>query len=320
MERRIAAAQTAAARLGHGEVPWDDIRSAHRRPDRAVAGSYWSIVSEALTVIFVLGFFLTLITSGVVAAMDAGAEGHLTPDQQATFLHAVPIVAAMLVVITLLGTATAHLTLLRVGSTARRTDNQVTTALDLVTALGALSAAEAGEGRARSLREVHKLSAFMVEQIRYSAKQCGGISGYRGSRAKLTSHARAVNKAIALQLSRLVEDRDDACKTLSRYALHIAAAQSRADFGALLPADDLESAAESETIDRSSAFKVFGPAAVAALVTIPIALSFDVSGSAVLFVPLTVFAIGSLIAATMTGNTHRIAAFMDMARGNRNGQ
>lgn len=119
VERRIAAAQTAAARLGHGEVPWDDIRSAHRRPDRTVAGSYWSIVSEALAVIFVLGFFLTLIASGVVATMDAGAEGHLTPAQQATFLHAVPMVAAMLVVIALLGTGLAHLTLLRVGSTAR---------------------------------------------------------------------------------------------------------------------------------------------------------------------------------------------------------
>ncbi|MEU8954887.1 hypothetical protein AB0C93_11330 [Streptomyces sp. NPDC048518] len=131
----------------------------------------------------------------------------------------------------------------------------------------------------------------------------------------MPAHVRKVCAALVIQLDGLLDDRDASARNLGRYALSIATAHAQTRYRSLLDDVDLPPDPAPDSLDSGSLVKVFTAGAVGAVVALVVALLLGVSGSAVLFTPLSVFAVVALVAAALTGDVQRITHLLGRVRG-----
>ncbi|MFD4479490.1 hypothetical protein ACFWPU_25695 [Streptomyces sp. NPDC058471] len=199
--------------------------------------------------------------------------------------------------------------------TPRTYDQVATHALELIPACATLAHAPPGLERTRALEEVHEKTRRLADSMTYTATYRGGIKGYMGTEKILPAHVRKVCAALVIQLDGLLDDRDASARSLGRYALSIATAHAQARYRSLLDDADLPPDPAPDSLESGSLVKVFTAGAVGAVVALVVALLLDVSGSAVLFTPLSVFAVVALVAAALTGDVQRITHLLGRVRG-----
>ncbi|MEU1826687.1 hypothetical protein ABZ502_30180 [Streptomyces abikoensis] len=327
VERRIAAAQEAAARLGSaGSMPWDDIRSAYERPTRSVYKSYGSVLGAALalfTVLWVIGVGLTFTSMAYERdASNASVQEYKSPlatqDEKERFRRQILALGVVCAGAALLGTAVNRHIELFVGFPTRSTDRLITSALELVPACAEVATAPPGNARREALDRVNKGATLLQQEIARSARKRGGIRHFGGDDSILKSHARKVRAAVAVELSRAISEREEAARALGGHALHIATAQAQSRYGMLLTPEALPADPGPDAVDGRSMVKVLAVGAIAALAALPVVLMIGASGSAVLFATLAVFVVAAVVSAAVTGDLHRLGPLVRTVRGDRN--
>ncbi|CAM5593660.1 hypothetical protein SABIM44S_00030 [Streptomyces abikoensis] len=327
VERRIAAAQGAAAQLGStGSIPWDDIRAAYARPARSARKSYAAALGTALG----LFAFLWIAAIGLAVLSVAYERGlpntsrqehkplFATQAEKDRFRSQSLAIGATCAGAALLGTALNRHIELFLGFPTRPTDKLITSALELVPACAEVATAPPGSARADALNSVNRGATLLQQEIARSARKRGGIRHFGGDGSLLTAHARKVRAALAEELSRVVSEREEAARTLGGHALHIATAQAQSRYGMLLVPEALPADPGPDTVDGHSMVKVLAIGAVAALAALPVVLMIGASGSAVLFATLAVFVVAAVVSAAVTGDLHRLGPLVRTVRGDRN--
>ncbi|MFV8133198.1 hypothetical protein [Streptomyces syringium] len=327
VERRIAAAQGAAARIGHADaVPWDDIRAAYARPVRPVHRSYVSALGAALglfVISWILGSALLFISAAYErGALNASVQQHkpifATQAEKERFGRQIWGLGAVCAGATLLGTALNRHIELFSGFPTRPTDRLITSALELVPTCAELAASPPGSARGNALDSVNQGAILLQQEIARSARKRGGIRRFGGDDSLLKAHARKVRAALAEELSRVVSEREEAARALGSHALRIATAQAQSRYGMLLAPEDLPADPGPDAVDGHSMVKVLAIGAVAALAALPVVLMIGASGSAVLFATLAVFVVAAVVSAAVTGDLHRLGPLVRTVRGDRN--
>ncbi|MFJ9588058.1 hypothetical protein [Streptomyces acidicola] len=309
---RIDAARQAVEQLHIAEpVAWRDVEAVHEREApqvfRAAASGFGSALGLAVA-IFLLYLLLNL------QEVRKGSKPSIPQDQVGAVLTAACITSGIAFVSIGITVLLIKYFKLTHGSPPNEADEVVSAALDLLPLLARLSSVDPGRARREALEAVLSSVRSLAVRISYSTRKSGGLRGYHGSQIKLLTHGRRVKAVLTVQTTQLVEDRNEAVKELARLVVHIASAQARCDYGALLPERDLVRGVGPDALEGRVAFRIFGPAAGTGAAVLLLTLVLGGTGSTLFFVPLMVFVVAALISATITGDLHRIRPFVSFIR------
>ncbi|MFC9732485.1 hypothetical protein ACFWEO_01720 [Streptomyces roseolus] len=314
VEERVTKARDAVELLGYTEpVPWDEIRAGYGRPARSPLRSYFSTVGQGLAGAVVITVLMVLSVAVIGLLLSWSAEetpgvGAATGQQtaRATDLQTI-MVWTVVTCVAMIAVAVSSFLIGRRGTliagfVPMDDDGVITSALELLPALAEVHSAPAGRARVEAVKGAHQRTKSLMEAIGSSARNLGGMrTMYAAHPGRVTAHGRKVRAALKDALGGLVESRQQSTADLTRLTLTIAVRQAQASYGALLDPADLPADPGPEVEDGRGLSKVFTGAALAAGAGLILCLSAGVEGTSLLFVPLTVFAIASVIVASFTG-------------------
>ncbi|MFJ1551980.1 hypothetical protein, partial [Streptomyces sp. NPDC088246] len=314
-DERIEKARTAALVLGHtDEVPWDDIHAIYVRPSRTAWKSCLVVMSDVLATAFirsaVVGYVLLVLVavSAVTAPETTPRTKPLSAEkrQKAELEQMVEGTQGAAVVCIAVFAASSFR---RFSDTreamkkgyAKDGDQVVTEALEALPALAALASAPAGRTRNEALTDVHVKVSELVTAVTTSTKTAAGIHAkYIADRGRLREHGRRVRTAFTDKLSELVENREPTARALGAMALTVAARQSQAAYGALLDPEALPAAADPEVREVRGLGVVFALAGLPAVAALVFGPALGVEGAALLYFPLSTFALAAFFVAAFT--------------------
>lgn len=291
-------------------MDWADIEAVHERDAPRLLRAALAYTSQAVGLAF-LAFVLYSV--GTLQSLEQKRGALPREEVHAVFDAAAAMAGIVFLSIWLASWLIKHRRVTH-GRPPRPADEVVSAALDLLPTLAALSESGPGRPRHEAIEKVLDGVTALKTRIRFSASKSGGLRRYYGSQIKLMMHGRRVNAVLTVQTTRLIESRDEAIQELARLAVHIACAQARCDFGALLPERDLARGVGTEALEGRVAIRVFGPAAGVAAVVLVLTLLLGGTGSTLFFVPVMGFVVSAVISATTSGNLDRIRPFMAFMR------
>ncbi|WP_331734785.1 MULTISPECIES: hypothetical protein [unclassified Streptomyces] len=314
-DERIEKARTAALALGHAdEVPWDDIHAIYVRPSRTAWKSCLAVMSDALATALirsvVVGYLLLVVVAmSAVTAPDTtpGAKPLSAEERQKAEREQVGQgmeFAAKACVLVFAVSSFRRFSDKRAAMKkgyAKDGDQVVSEALETLPALATLASTPAGRTRNEALTDVHVKVSQLVTAVTTSTKTAAGMQAkYIADHERLREHGRRVRAAFTDKLSELVENREPAVRELGALALTVAARQSQAAYGALLDPEILPTEADPEVREIRGLGVVFALAGLPAVAALVFGPALGVEGAALLFFPLSAFALAAFLIAAFT--------------------